>query len=222
MKLSLVVMTAGKATGQTIPVTLAQFIIGRDPQCNLRPASPVISKRHCALLTKNGKVTLRDLDSTNGTFINDKPLKGECVLNNGDIMKVGPLAFRVTIESSTPVNKPTPPPPPPKLPASPAPVAASDDDDVANMLLSLQDETGTSPEAAAAEAGSVPEGSTVMDMLPLGDTSKDADLKKEEPKKEEEPAKTSLKKEPPKAPPATGDARSAAAALLQKYSRRER
>jgi pSer/pThr/pTyr-binding forkhead associated (FHA) protein len=216
MKLSLVVMTAGKATGQTIPVTLAQFIIGRDPQCNLRPASPVISKRHCALLTKNGKVTLRDLDSTNGTSVNDKPLKGECILNNGDVLKVGPLAFRVVIETSTPVNKPTPPPP--KLAAAPA----SDDDDVAAMLLSLQDDNGTTTNESTAAAPSVPEGSTVMDIVPLGDTKeeKKAEDKKEEPKKEEEAAKTTLKKEAPKPP--TGDARSAAAALLQKYSRRER
>jgi pSer/pThr/pTyr-binding forkhead associated (FHA) protein len=209
MKLSLVVMTAGKTTGQAIPVTLAQFIIGRDPQCNLRPASPVISKRHCALITKGGKVTLRDFGSTNGTFVNDKPLKGECVLNNGDVMKVGPLAFKVVIETSTPVNKPTPPPP--KL-ATPA----SDDDDVANMLLSLQDDTGTSGESTAS-SDAVPEGSTVMDMMPLSDTKKD-----EEAKKEEETAKTTLKKDAPKPAAPPGDARSAAAALLQKYSRRER
>jgi pSer/pThr/pTyr-binding forkhead associated (FHA) protein len=211
MKLSLVVMTAGKTTGQTIPVTLAQFIIGRDPQCNLRPASPVISKRHCALITKGGKVVLRDLESTNGTFINDKPLKGECVINNGDVMKVGPLAFKVVIETSTPVNKPTPPP------AKLAAPGASEDDDVANMLLSLQDDTGTSSESTAASEPSVPEGSTVMDMMPLGDTKKD-----EEAKKEEEAAKATLKKEAPKPAAPPGDARSAAAALLQKYSRRER
>ena len=67
MKVSLVVMNPGKTQGHAIPITLSQFIIGRDPQCNLRPASPDISKRHCAILIKNGKVTLRDFDSTNGT-----------------------------------------------------------------------------------------------------------------------------------------------------------
>src|SRR5262245_7004161 len=70
MKLSLVVMTAGKSQGQAIPVTLAQFVIGRDPQCNLRPASAVISKRHCALLVQDGRVAIRDFNSTNGTFVN--------------------------------------------------------------------------------------------------------------------------------------------------------
>src|SRR5581483_8262257 len=102
MKLSLVVVNAGKTEGQAIPIKLAQFIIGRDPQCNLRPASPVISKRHCAILVKNGKVFIRDFDSTNGTFVNDKQVKGEFALVHNDILKIGPLTFRVSIEATVP------------------------------------------------------------------------------------------------------------------------
>ena len=47
MKLSLLVLTPGKMEGKSIPITIPQFVIGRDPQCNLRPASALISKRHC-------------------------------------------------------------------------------------------------------------------------------------------------------------------------------
>src|SRR5438876_473527 len=154
MKLSLMVLSTGKAAGQTIPITLPQFIIGRDPQCNLRPASAIISKRHCALLTKGGKVFVRDFDSTNGTFINEKPIKGEAELKNEDVLKIGPLSFRVVIEAGTPVpvNKPTP------IPAKPA-AAGADDESIAAMLLSLQDDG-----AVAGEQGvEVPAGSTVMD-----------------------------------------------------------
>src|SRR2546430_17740644 len=98
MKLSLVVMTAGKSKGQAVPVNLPQFIIGRDPQCNLRPASAAISKRHCAVLVKEGKVFVRDFDSTNGTFVNDVPIKGEVPLKHEDILKIGPLEFKVVME----------------------------------------------------------------------------------------------------------------------------
>src|SRR5436190_526243 len=105
MKVSLVVMNPGKTAGHTIPITLSQFIIGRDPQCNLRPASPIISKRHCAILVKNGRVTLRDFDSTNGTIIDDAPVKGEVPLENDQILKIGPLTFRVLIEKTVPVDK---------------------------------------------------------------------------------------------------------------------
>src|SRR6478672_10789106 len=98
MKLSLVVLNAGKASGQAIPVTLPQLIIGRDPECNLRPASVLLSKRHCAVITNGDQVMIRDYGSTNGTFVNDKPVKGELSLGDGDTLKVGPLSFRVSIQ----------------------------------------------------------------------------------------------------------------------------
>jgi len=214
MKLSLMVMTAGKITGQTIPVTLSQFLIGRDPQCNLRPASAVISKRHCAVLVKNGNVSVRDFDSTNGTFVNEVPVKGEAPLKHDDVLKVGPLAFRVVIETTTPVNKPTPTPPPAKL----TPKQVDEEASVADMLLSLQDEGGAAPGLTA--DGQVPSGSTVMDMVALtGDAKKEPEEakagegKKEEGKKEEKPAAKKAD---------VGDTRSAAAAILEKYTRRNR
>src|SRR5689334_13828507 len=52
MKLSLAVLTPGRWEGKVIPITLAKFLIGRDPDCHLRPASPAISKRHCALVVR--------------------------------------------------------------------------------------------------------------------------------------------------------------------------
>src|SRR5438132_10804894 len=110
MKLSLMVMNAGKTQGQSIPVNLAQFIIGRDPQCNLRPASAVISKRHCAVLVKEAQVFVRDFGSTNGTFVNDVPVKGEAPLKNEDILKIGPLEFKVSLEVKPPGAKATPVP----------------------------------------------------------------------------------------------------------------
>src|SRR5471030_2836178 len=100
MKISLMVLSAGKAAGKALPINAAQFIIGRDPQCNLRPASAMISKRHCAVLVKGGQVLLRDFDSTNGTFVNDEQIKGEVPLKDGDVLRLGPLSFKVVIEVS--------------------------------------------------------------------------------------------------------------------------
>ena len=112
MKISLMVLSTGSAAGKALPINVAQFIIGRDPGCNLRPASAMISKRHCAVLVKNGKVSLRDFDSTNGSFVNDAAVKGEVVLKNGDVLKVGPLTFKLVIEGMPAPTKPTPPPKP--------------------------------------------------------------------------------------------------------------
>jgi len=101
MKLSLVV-AQGVHAGKVIPVTSAEFVIGRDPQCQLRPASPAISKQHCALTVRDAKVFIRDCGSTNGTFINGEQVAGEREVKTGDRLKVGPLEFDLRIEAGVP------------------------------------------------------------------------------------------------------------------------
>jgi pSer/pThr/pTyr-binding forkhead associated (FHA) protein len=205
MKLSLVVLTEGKAVGQTVPVNLSQFLIGRDPQCQLRPASAIISKRHCALLSKNNKFFVRDFDSTNGTFVNEDPVKGERELKHDDLLKVGPLTFRVVIEGTVAVDKPTPLP---KVPAK----DASDDESVAAMLLDLADEGG--PTVSKGPDG-VPDGSTIMDLpSPLGIDPATGEPKPEDAGKAA--AKPADKKKE------IGNTSEAAQAILQKYMRRQR
>jgi len=219
MKLSLVVMTAGKSEGKVIPVTLAQFVIGRDPDCQLRPASALISKRHCAVLVRDGKVFVRDFDSTNGTFVNDEPVKGERELRHQDKLKAGPLLFEVRIEATPAVSKPTPLPvnkpaaakaPAEKAPAqkptpqqAPAAEGGGDDESVAAMLLALQDD---GPSSGSSGIPEVPEGSTVMEIMT--------------PKLPEEGGE---KGKPPAGKPAPKENTSSAAkAILEKYMRRPR
>jgi len=201
MKLSLVVLSEGKAKGHTIPITLSQFIIGRDAQCHLRPASALISKRHCAILVKNGKVFVRDFDSTNGTSVNDAPLQGERQLHNEDLLKVGPLEFRVKLEGTTPVNKPTPPP---------KKLEVSEDDDVAAMLLSLQDDSsaGTVPVAQQEE---VPAGTTQMEIHRVPEVAAEPGKPADKPAEKKPDAKKQA-----------GDTSAAARAILEKYNRRTR
>jgi pSer/pThr/pTyr-binding forkhead associated (FHA) protein len=110
MKLSLVVQTPGPNRGKILEIKLPQFVVGRDPQCHLRPVSPMISKRHCAVLQRDDKAFVRDFGSTNGTFVNDEPVKGEVELHDGDRLKMGPLLFDVKLEVAAPVNHPTPAP----------------------------------------------------------------------------------------------------------------
>jgi len=106
MKLSLVVQTPGHNQGKVLEIKLSEFVVGRDPQCHLRPSSLKISKRHCAVLQRDNKVFVRDLESINGTFVNAAQVKGEVELHDGDRLKVGPLLFEVKIEVAAPVNRP--------------------------------------------------------------------------------------------------------------------
>ncbi|WP_020473297.1 FHA domain-containing protein [Zavarzinella formosa] len=106
MKLSLVV-AQGVHSGKSIPITVPDFVIGRDPQCQLRPASPAVSKQHCGIAQRDGKVFVRDCGSTNGTFVNDEQVGGDREVQNGDKLKVGPLEFVIRLEVSVTV-KPAP------------------------------------------------------------------------------------------------------------------
>jgi pSer/pThr/pTyr-binding forkhead associated (FHA) protein len=207
MKLSLAVLTPGKSEGQLIPVNLAQFVIGRDPQCNLRPASALISKRHCAVIIRGERAFLRDFDSTNGTFVNDQPVKNEIEIQNKDRLKVGPLLFEVRIESKAAVNRPTPPPPTKKpVEEATASTETHDDESIANMLLSLQDDGGARPSNATGVE--IPDGSTVMEItsVPPEEAAK---------RKAEEAAKAAKAA-------ALGNTSTAAKAILEKYMRRPR
>jgi pSer/pThr/pTyr-binding forkhead associated (FHA) protein len=195
MNLALVVMTPGKLGGKAIPITQPQFVIGRDPKCHLRPASPVVSKHHCALVSRGERAFVNDFNSTNGTFLNDQPVKGEVELQNGDILKVGPITFAVSLEAThTPVDEPTPKPSMKK--------PASEEDDIAAMLLSLQDDSDSGSTGLSSE---VPEGSTVMDLQsPTAAGNHSADAQKG---KVQQPL---------------GDTSTAAKAILEKYWHRPR
>ena len=110
MKVSLVV-AAGSHEGKIIPILGPQFLIGRDPQCHLRPASQAISKLHCAVLVRDGKVYVRDYGSTNGSVVNDALVQdAEVAIADGATLRVGPLDFRVKIEvsASNPDGTPLP------------------------------------------------------------------------------------------------------------------
>ena len=100
MKVSLVV-ASGAHEGRVIPLAGPQFLIGRDQQCNLRPASPAISKLHCAVLIHNGKVHIKDFGSTNGTLVNGEIIQNaEVVVEDGAALQVGPLDFTVRVQKT--------------------------------------------------------------------------------------------------------------------------
>jgi predicted component of type VI protein secretion system len=108
MKVSLVV-ASGAHEGKVIPLIGPQFLIGRDQQCHLRPASPAISKLHCAVLLRDGRVYVKDFGSTNGTLVNDELIQNvEVHVQDGATIRVGPLDFRVKIERPAPTGAATP------------------------------------------------------------------------------------------------------------------
>lgn len=108
MKVSLVV-ASGVHQGRVIAIVGPHFLVGRDAQCQLRPASQAVSKQHCSISVRDGQVFLKDFGSTNGTVLNDALVQGEeRPLRNNDSLKIGPLDFTVRIEAASPKIDGTP------------------------------------------------------------------------------------------------------------------
>ncbi|OGF65055.1 MAG: hypothetical protein A2Y62_16645, partial [Candidatus Fischerbacteria bacterium RBG_13_37_8] len=59
---------------------------------------PSVSRSHCEIIVKEGKVRIRDLDSKNGTIINYRFVK-DAYINEGDIIKIGNLQFVAVVEN---------------------------------------------------------------------------------------------------------------------------
>lgn len=90
------VMQAGEDPGRVIPIEADEFVIGRDPSCQLQLSTERVSHRHCRILKRGGRVVVEDLHSTNGTAVNDRVV-GVVELSDGDRLRVGPASFRVSI-----------------------------------------------------------------------------------------------------------------------------
>jgi pSer/pThr/pTyr-binding forkhead associated (FHA) protein len=89
-------VVGGKQTGHRIALP-QKFLIGREQDCQLRPNSDLVSRHHCVFTLDDYTLRLRDLGSTNGTFVNNEYLEGQTVLETGDRVRVGNLEFEVVI-----------------------------------------------------------------------------------------------------------------------------
>ncbi|GIW99405.1 MAG: peptide-binding protein [Pirellulaceae bacterium] len=99
MQMQLRVLT-GSHRGKMIAINHEKFLIGRSDECQLRPKSESISRRHCAIVRKDDKLLLIDLKSRNGTIVNGKKLDPSRakILKHGDHIKLGKLEFEVVME----------------------------------------------------------------------------------------------------------------------------
>jgi EAL domain-containing protein (putative c-di-GMP-specific phosphodiesterase class I) len=85
-----------------IPVNSNPFHVGRSPQCDLVLPSRNVSKSHAHMISAGEILAVRDLKSTNGTYVNSNRITGDILLNAGDFVQFGDVEFRIGRE--TPQN----------------------------------------------------------------------------------------------------------------------
>ena len=77
------------------PIFGGVFTIGRKPGSTLCLPLACVSGNHAEFEVREGRLTIRDLGSTNGTFINGGRLNGEREVVDGDLVQFAALVFRV-------------------------------------------------------------------------------------------------------------------------------
>ena len=81
-------------TGRTHDLKVDKTTIGRVEDNSFQIAEPSVSSHHCEVLLKGNDVVVKDLNSTNGTFINGEKIT-EAPLKPGQILRLGQVEIRL-------------------------------------------------------------------------------------------------------------------------------
>jgi DNA-binding winged helix-turn-helix (wHTH) protein len=98
---AVITVLQGTVIGQLTPLTSIRTVIGRGKDVDIPLADQKASREHCAILrvwdAGDGNFLLRDLSSTNGSFVNGVRAMPELPLKEGDRIKVGNHLFRFSM-----------------------------------------------------------------------------------------------------------------------------
>src|SRR4051812_29122611 len=120
------------------PITGDKATIGRNSDSDIQVSLGVVSRHHCELSVKKDTVAVRDMGSSNGTYVNNKRVQ-QAELHAGDTITVGPVVFTVVIndqpEEIKPVRTMLPGKKKKAAESKPKPVAAKKSDDTGSIDL---------------------------------------------------------------------------------------
>lgn len=119
------IVASGKSAGRAIAIKRNTLLIGRAEECDVRPLSEDVSRRHCRVTVEPAQVWVEDLGSRNGTFVNGAKIepRTRTPVSSGDVLRIGALELKVSCA---------------------APTAPSDEDDVSRWLMADDQPAGMS------------------------------------------------------------------------------
>ena len=85
--------------GRRLPLMPGENVLGREPEGGINLDSPTVSRRHARILISATHVTLEDLDSKNGTFLQGQRVSSVVRLTNGDEIRAGSVVLRFRMSS---------------------------------------------------------------------------------------------------------------------------
>lgn len=119
----LVVLSAG-LNGRAHDLNVDKTTIGRVDDNTFQIAEPSVSSHHCEVVLRGSDVVIKDLNSTNGTFINGEKIS-ESILKPGQTLRLGQIELQLWAEGMpmpAPSAAQAPAPAPGQAPAPMAPL----------------------------------------------------------------------------------------------------
>jgi len=110
------VVLSPEQKGRSYELKVDKTTIGRVEDNTFQIAEPSVSSHHCEVLLRGTDVVIKDLNSTNGTFINNEKIS-ESVLKPGQTLRLGQIELQIDTgdtpigHASAPANAGAPPPP---------------------------------------------------------------------------------------------------------------
>jgi DNA-binding winged helix-turn-helix (wHTH) protein len=84
------------------PLSEGTNVVGRDRDCAVCIESPAVSRLHARIILTNGKATIEDLGSKNGTSVNGDDVKGSVALEDGDQIRIGSMTMTYRVVDAPP------------------------------------------------------------------------------------------------------------------------
>lgn len=100
MQIRVAITSPGGEAERAPEFTKPEISIGRLPSNDVVLPEAGVSSNHARVLVTGGALTILDLDSTNGTFVNDEPLQGPRVLGDGDEVQIGDFVLRFALHGA--------------------------------------------------------------------------------------------------------------------------
>ena len=83
------VISLGPNEGKTFALTQPEHMLGRDAPADFIISAPGVSRQHARLFLQEGTYSIEDMNSSNGTYLNQEPLTGSHPLKHGDQIGLG-------------------------------------------------------------------------------------------------------------------------------------
>src|SRR5580693_721150 len=102
----LVILNQGM-TGRTFDLIVERTTVGRVEDNTFQIADGSVSSHHAEILLRGSDIVIKDLNSTNGSFINGEKIT-ETVLKPGQVLRFGQVELKIEVEGSAATPSPAP------------------------------------------------------------------------------------------------------------------